>query len=368
MNVIVIKYHYQELFLDLIIKMCNKIKLIFFLCAISRMFSANPILEHALPKLSDYGFFDNPINIQNPNADVIPYTISSQLFSDYSEKLRFIKIPDNTIITHNPDHTLNFPVGTYLIKTFYYLNDRREKTGGRRLIETRILKKISSEWIAIPYVWNDEQTDALVALAGERINVNWIHDNGIKKAISYGVPNVNQCKSCHAYENIQQPIGPKIRNLNYEFTYGSTKMNQLDKWISLGMLEPLNQNSFLARTVNYLDENDGTLDDRARAWLDINCAHCHRKGGPAETSGLFLEIEQTDSTALGFYKPPIAAGRGSGNRRYNIVPGHPDRSILEFRISSTDPGIMMPELNRRLVDEKGVALIRTWIREMLPKY
>tara|TARA_B100000287_G_C20415262_1_gene695281 strand:- start:363 stop:800 length:438 start_codon:yes stop_codon:yes gene_type:complete len=145
-------------------------------------------------------------------------------------------------------------------------------------------------------------------------------------------------------------------------------MNQLDKWISLGMLEPLNQNSFLARTVNYLDENDGTLDDRARAWLDINCAHCHRKGGPAETSGLFLEIEQTDSTALGFYKPPIAAGRGSGNRRYNIVPGHPDRSILEFRISSTDPGIMMPELNRRLVDEKGVALIRTWIREMLPKY
>ena len=113
-----------------------------------------------------------------------------------------------------------------------------------------------------------------------------------------------------------------------------------------------------------MDIKDGSLNDRARAWLDINCAHCHQKGGPAETSGLFLNLEEKNATALGIFKPPVAAGRGSGNRKYNIVPGHPEESILQFRITSTDPGIMMPELNRRLVHQEGIQLIQDWIKSL----
>jgi len=334
------------------------------LYVVSIIFPAHPVLDHALPKLSEYGFFNDPIKDQEPSEQVLPYSIASPLFSDYAEKLRFIKVPKDEVISHDGDLNFEYPEGTFLIKTFYYLDDIRDINSERRLIETRLLKKISSEWIAIPYVWNEDQTDAVLALAGERTNVSWIHQDGRPINILYSIPNMNQCKSCHVYNNIQQPIGPKVRNLNIDFRYDEGIKNQLDKWISIGILKSFNVSGPLPRTADYEDPHDGSLDDRARAWLDINCAHCHRQGGPAETSGLYLDLEESDPTKLGIFKPPVAAGRGSGNRRYNIVPGRPEESIMEFRITSTDPGVMMPELNRRLLHKEGIKLIQDWIKAM----
>ena len=112
------------------------------------------------------------------------------------------------------------------------------------------------------------------------------------------------------------------------------------------------------------DPATGTLDARARAWLEINCAHCHNPEGPARNSGLDLTAAQRNPTAFGIFKPPVAAGRGSGGREFDIVPGQPDRSILVYRIASTDAGIMMPELGKRLVHEEGLALVRQWIAAM----
>ena len=342
----------------------KKIQTVFFFIIINFSFSSHPIYEHALPYLSDYGFFKLPISKQIPNKDVIPYTIASQLFSDYAEKLRFIRVPIGTSISYNDDGSFNYPEGTFLIKTFYYFSDFRGPKSNRRLIETRLLKKISSEWISIPYVWNDDQNEAVLTLAGDRKDVSWVHSDGKLMNILYSVPNMNQCKSCHVYKGIQQPIGPKLRNLNLEILYKNIKINQITNWVSLGILDDSQDLSSISRTVNYMDIKDGSLNDRARAWLDINCAHCHQKGGPAETSGLFLNLEEKNATALGIFKPPVAAGRGSGNRKYNIVPGHPEESILQFRITSTDPGIMMPELNRRLVHQEGIQLIQDWIKSL----
>ncbi|GIS54233.1 hypothetical protein Ct9H90mP29_12750 [bacterium] len=39
---------------------------------VSLVFPAHPIFDHALPKLSDYGFFKAPINEQIPISGVIP--------------------------------------------------------------------------------------------------------------------------------------------------------------------------------------------------------------------------------------------------------------------------------------------------------
>jgi len=116
------------------------------------------------------------------------------------------------------------------------------------------------------------------------------------------------------------------------------------------------------------DPTTGTLDQRARAWLEINCAHCHNPDGPARTSGLDLLATQTDSSKMGMRKTPTAAGRGSGGRFYDIVAGKPDASILVYRIESKEPGVMMPELSRRLIDEEGVKLIRAWIASMKPAH
>jgi len=112
------------------------------------------------------------------------------------------------------------------------------------------------------------------------------------------------------------------------------------------------------------DPATGSLEDRARTYLEINCAHCHSPGGPGRTTGLDLTWGPQQPVELGVYKYPVAAGRGSGDRLFGIVPGKPDESILMFRLTSLDPGVMMPELGRRMVHEEGVALLRDWIVAM----
>jgi hypothetical protein len=115
------------------------------------------------------------------------------------------------------------------------------------------------------------------------------------------------------------------------------------------------------------DPSTGSLDERARAWLEMNCAHCHNPQGPARTSGLDLMASQRNPTACGIFKTPVAAGRGSGGRDFDVVPGEPDKSITMFRLLSSDAGIMMPELGKRLIHTEGVELVRQWIAAMPPQ-
>ena len=132
---------------------------------------------------------------------------------------------------------------------------------------------------------------------------------------------------------------------------------------SLGKLTGLPSLSAIEKLADYSDLNL-SVDTRARAWLEVNCAHCHSPEGPAKTSGLFLMAGVTNPLELGVGKAPVAAGKGSGGLLYDIVPNKPDQSILFFRISSNDPGIMMPELGRSIIHQEGVELIRQWILEM----
>ena len=134
------------------------------------------------------------------------------------------------------------------------------------------------------------------------------------------------------------PIGPKARHLNRDFAYADGKENQLAHWSRLGVLAGAPAPEQAPRLAVWDDPKTGTLDARARAWLEINCAHCHNPEGPARNSGLDLLASQQNPTSFGVMKPPVAAGIGSGGLPYDIVPGKPDQSILAFRIASTHPG------------------------------
>ncbi|MCZ8173306.1 MAG: hypothetical protein O9272_16355, partial [Brevundimonas sp.] len=102
----------------------------------------------------------------------------------------------------------------------------------------------------------------------------------------------------------------------------------------------------------------------ARGWLDANCAHCHNPAGSASNSGLDLRWEQSTPVALGINKRPVAAGRGSGGLEFDVLPGHPDQSIMLYRMGSLEGGISMPELGRATVDPDGQAIVTKWIAEM----
>lgn len=300
-------------------------------------------------KLSDLGLFTGALAEQQPAPGVYPYELRTPLFSDYTLKYRFIKLPGGEKPQYlSNDDTLQFPVETIIAKTFAYPKDQRHPEQGKRLIETRILRKQHDGWQGVSYLWNDEQTEAIQKLTGKVVNVEWTHYDGKPASNAYIVPNANQCKGCHGNSN--DPIGPRPRNL----LHADELLKQFD------------QPASVSRVPVWNDPQSGSLHDRAKAWLDINCAHCHNPTGPARQSGLDLRYVQHDATQYGIMKMPVAAGRGSGGRHFDIVPGKPDESIMMFRLQSNEPGIMMPELPRRMVDAEGVALIREWISSIAP--
>lgn len=313
-------------------------------------------------KLSEYGFFVGALKELAPADDVLPYSINSALFSDYAFKKRFIKIPAGSKVNYSETDVFEFPAGTVLIKNFYYPADFSKPNAEIRILETRLLINEGKQWKALPYVWNTEQTEAYLMVAGKTVPVSWRHGDGVIKSIDYSIPNLNQCSGCHLRGDKLMPIGPTARQLNgvHDFTNGK---NQLLLWKEKALIAGMPELKNVARLVRY-ENTETSIELRARAWLEINCAHCHRADGAAKNSGLHLLANEKDFSKLGVGKAPVAAGKGSGGLLYDIVPGKPEESILQFRIESTHPGVMMPELGRTITHEEGVALVRQWIKEM----
>lgn len=311
-------------------------------------------------RLSDYGFFEGRLSDLHPASNrVVPYELITPLFTDYADKERYIYLPDSSWMEYHDEEVFGFPEGTILIKNFLYEESIVGDQKQRQVIETRLLHKEKDEWIPKSYVWNQEQTEAYLAVSGAKRDITFEH-MGQAKNVVYEVPTVNQCKSCHMLNGKITPIGPTARQLhrtNREASY-------VVKWAEANLLQQVpSEVPLLAKW----DDDRWALDDRARAYLDINCGPCHRPGGPGKTSGLNLTVFAEEGYELGIGKKPVAAGKGSGGRSYDIVPGDPDASILVYRMKSNDPGIMMPELGRTSIHAEGVELIEEWIRSMEEK-
>lgn len=299
--------------------------------------------------LSEFRLFTDTAK-RTPAARVEPYQLNTPLFSDYAEKQRFLYVPAGKTATYDAEKVFDLPVGSALVKTFGY-----EQKGAFKALETRLLLHRASGWVAIPYVWNAAGTDAVLKRAGTRIPVTFTDPSGRSRSISYAVPNQNQCKDCHALAGAITPIGPKARNLNDGV--------QLNRLVAAGLLDRAPADApRLARW----DDEAAPLADRATAYLETNCAHCHNREGAASNSGLFLGWKEQDANARGILKRPVAAGRGSGEGEFAIDPGHPERSIMLYRLASTDPGIAMPELGRATAHDEGIALLTRWIAGMKP--
>jgi uncharacterized repeat protein (TIGR03806 family) len=326
------------------------------------------------------------------NDGVVPYDLNTPLFSDYAHKLRTIWMPRGRSAKYSADGGFEFPVGTIITKTFYYPRplaatrdqkavartyDQSADFGGDRhrdrerglklanvhLIETRILVRRAAGWEALPYVWNSAQTEAVLARTGDAKPLELVSDDGSREKFTYVVPNENQCAGCHVVDLKTKeiaPIGTKARHLNRAYEYPAESENQLAHWTKLGILTGVSDLSGAPKNADWRDAAQ-PLDARARAYLDINCGHCHNAKGPANTTALDLTIFGASDRFLGVCKPPVAAGRGTGDHIFDIVPGKPQDSILPYRMLSSEPGVMMPEQGRTTTHVEGVLLIEQWI-------
>lgn len=315
------------------------------------------------PNLSDYGLFSDATDpTTNANTGVI-YDLTTPLFTDYAEKYRFVFLPEGEQAAYRNNEVFDFPVGTIIAKTFTVKSDLRDPDSAEDLIETRLLLKRKRGWAALPYIWNDSRTDAVLSVAGGTRSIGWIDSSGAARETDYVIPNSNNCANCHG-EEVMKPIGPKARLLNKDYVYMSGSENQIAHWVGKDLLKGAPADLSTIDTIPLWEDQTAALDDRARGYLDINCAHCHGAGGAGDTSGLLLNYTRPLGVDTGICKPPVAAGDGAGNLDYGIVPGDAESSILYFRMNSNELDVRMPEIGRTIIHNEGVDLIRQWINAM----
>lgn len=285
-------------------------------------------------KLSEYNIFQGEMNQLTPQSDFHFYELSSTLFTDFAEKQRLIYLPSGTKTKVVDNELIEFPEGTIIVKTFFYFKDKRNPSLGTKIMETRLLIKSDGLWNVATYMWNEAQTEANLLTIGYSKNVNWIDDEGNSRAVAYKIPKNDACVTCHYFNGQVSPIGPKAKNLNREvFRNGSTQ-NQLAYLHSVGIMDSVNPTDYLALP----DHSNTSLDRliRARAYMEVNCAHCHRPEGFASHKevNFLYEVEDHDM--------------GLGPHADHLGP------LLEKG--------KMPKLGTTLVDTVGVNLMKDFLK------
>ncbi|MBV7270614.1 fibronectin type III domain-containing protein [Winogradskyella luteola] len=291
------------------------------------------------PNLSELNLFSGELSDLNISSKAFEYQLNSQLFTDYAHKQRLIALPDGTSMEFDGDGLPVFPDNTVIAKTFYYNIDERDLSLGRIIIETRILIKLEGEWETGDYKWNAEQTDAVLDLDGSTVPITWTNATGETNSIDYQIPSNADCFTCHKTYEQMTPIGSKLRSMNFEVN-GS---NQLDQLINNNQLIGITSSSSVAVSLPNWEDTSLSLETRARAYLDINCAHCHIPGGHCENESILNLAFRTS-----------AEDSNIANRRFSI----------DFRISSDVDGTRMPLIGTTIQHTEGVQLIQDYLNTL----
>lgn len=365
-----------------------------------------------------------------PRGTGLRYELNTPLFSDYAVKYRFLFVPkDKPIVYQDVNHTpsadvladpdygvagggaqqagsaqttLLFPVGTVIAKTFAFRVDGPDgKRVSENVVETRLLIKRkradgSGYWVGLPYIWTTNAQGKRIAelkIEGGTASVAYDYlddDAGVKGADgkrkrytgtvpNYRIPAALNCLTCHSGDNREQgtaPIGPKVRNMNRDWHYPDVgSINQLaylaQKGLLVGLPEDSNGREKMPRwnvpgSTGFLPDSTEDKHARMRAYLETNCMHCHHSNGAASNSSLYLDSLRVVNQSYGICKKPVAAGRGSGDRLYDIIPQDANGSIMPFRVGSVVPGIKMPPIARSVVHGEAASLLGDWIDNVLP--
>lgn len=311
----------------------------------------------------------------------LPYQLATELFTDYAVKTRFLFVPSDQEIEFDEKDVFSLPIGSVLLKNFAVpeyavstVNDlERDQRAPLNLIETRLLIHRPHGWVALPYIWNEGKTEAYLTLTGKKISQS-IEINGVGHVFDYEVPTVGDCKTCHlvrdAIASVVSPIGIKARHLNRRIVINQDQeVNQLHYWQNLSLLGGIPNNQEEISVVPVWGDEQASLQDRAKGYLDINCSHCHNPKGAGRESGMFLEYwRQPEYFDHGICKRPGGFNGGEKGLVFDVVPGNAEQSLIPYRMSllaseGNEKG-QMPPLARHLNHEEGIALVRAWIDSM----
>jgi uncharacterized repeat protein (TIGR03806 family) len=311
------------------------------------------------PLLSQTGAFSDTRALV-PGKGMIPYDLAVAFWSDGAGKSRWVAVP-NDKIKFSATGEWVFPKGTVFVKTFELPTDAADSSVKRRL-ETRLLVCDSAGGVyGVVYKWRPDNSDADLLGTSQTEEIPIKTAMGEMRNQPWYYPSRPDCLACHN-ANAGGVLGVKARQLNRAYTYptGVTD-NELRAWNHLGLFAPAVDSADLPKipTLAAADDPTRNVQDRARSYLDANCAQCHRPGG---TVAYFDARYDTPLEKQELIDGPVLIDQGIDRPRV-ISPHDIWRSIAFMRMNTVDD-IKMPPIARETIDHKGVNLLRDWITSL----
>ena len=276
----------------------------------------------------------------------VPYDVNANLFSDTALKRRLIIVPENEAATYTDIDGWNFPVGTIIIKEFTIHSIIDDPTSEVIPMETRfMIRNESADWTVASYKWSADGSEGFLRDDIAETEQWAVYDNEAAQEATHThiYPSRSQCYQCHGTNPDDSTLGLETAQLNRAFDYNGVVKNQLEAWMDAGMLtgSPESHATRLPWNPSATDTTE-SLDSRFRAYLHVNCAHCHyenpstcgdmRYATPLEDSGICDQVDTNILTDSMLYQ----------------------RMVLRF------PG-PMPQLGTSYADPLAIELVNEWL-------
>jgi len=324
----------------------------------------------ALPALlSETGAFSNTTN-RTPAAGLIPYAPNTPLWSDGAVKSRYMAVPNDGVliipdeqIQFQPTNSWTFPMGTVFVKNFDLVVNETNPAVPLRRLETRLLvRNTQGSVYGVSYKWRPDNSDADLLASSLMENILITNATGVRTQTWY-YPSPADCLTCHT-PVANYVLGVNARQLNGNLTYPATGItdNQLRTLNRLGLFNPAFDEATITNIekLSALTNLTASLQERARSYLDANCAQCHQPGGAGITFDARYDTPLAQQNITNY---PAAVSLGYDNAKI-IAPGDIWRSMIYQRINTTNAATKMPPLARNLIDTNAVQVFTDWINSL----